>query len=97
MEEKTNLIIKCPFYSLIRKNMIACEGLIDNTCMTTRFPSAAVMREHIGNYCSKENGGKCPLAVNLYEKYDRIEEERVKRAIEKAKEMQLSAVGRRNS
>lgn len=85
MEEKNNEEIGCPFFSFIRKNMIACEGLIDNTCMTTRFPSAAHMKSHINKYCSKADGGKCPLAVNLYEKYDKIEEERVRQAIEKAK------------
>lgn len=65
--------IRCPFFSHIYRNMIACEGFIEGTCMTTSFPSAAAAKEHTGAYCEKEDGGKCPLALSLYDKYEKLE------------------------
>ena len=94
MKEKINILIKCPFYLFMRNTMMACEGLNGDACMTTKFPSVVSMMEHIDNCCSKANGGKCPLAMKLYEKYDRMEEERVKQAIDRARKMQLLASDR---
>ena len=67
-------LIKCPFFMKENVDYICCEGFVKNTSMLTKFPTSQAKREHEKKFCYKEDGGKCPLAVNLYEKYKKIEE-----------------------
>lgn len=73
MEHYSKADIKCPYFLYFKKDILCCEGLIGNTCMTTRFDSMGNMSKHIKQFCKKEDGGKCPLALNLYDKYERLE------------------------
>ncbi len=74
MTERQQANVKCPFFLDSRKTMIECESLIGSAAMLTRFPNVPAMLEHVANYCEKEDGGKCPLALNLYDKYARLEQ-----------------------
>ena len=74
MTEKQEAAVKCPFYIASRKTTLECESVIGSTAMLTRFPSVSAMNEHVRRYCSREDGGKCPLAMNLYDKDLRLEE-----------------------
>lgn len=81
MTEKQQAAIKCPFFVDSRKNTLECESFIGSAAMLTRFPDVPAMMEHVERCCAKEDGGKCPLALNLYDKYtrlERLEQERAK-------------------
>ncbi len=76
--------IQCPFFVSESKLLLCCEGLLDTTCMTTSFPEKEAKLQHIDCFCRKKDGGNCPMATSLFEKYRRIgekqtEEERLKR------------------
>ena len=73
MTEKQQASVKCPFFVGSRKNSIECESFIGSAAMLTRFSDVAAMTSHVGRYCVKEDGGTCPLAMNLYDKYARLE------------------------
>ena len=64
-------LIKCPFFIKENVDYICCEGYIKNTSMLTRFPNSALKREHEKKYCYKEDGGRCPMARQLYAKYEK--------------------------
>lgn len=77
-------VIQCPFYISEAKHLLCCEGLFDTTCMTTSFPDKKAKAQHIDSFCSKIDGGGCPMADSLFEKYKRLgekqsDEERLKR------------------
>ena len=74
MTEKQEAGIKCPFFIGSHKNTLECESVIGSAAMLTRFPSVSAMNEHVKRYCAREDGGKCPLAMTLYDKYLRLEE-----------------------
>ncbi len=74
MTEKQQAAIKCPFFVDSRKNTLECESFIGSAAMLTRFPDVPAMMEHVERCCAKEDGGKCPLALNLYDKYARLEQ-----------------------
>ena len=81
MTEKQEAAVKCPFFVGSWKNTIQCESMIGSAAMLTRFPEGGALREHVRRYCAKEDGGACPLAMNLYDKYarlERLERERAK-------------------
>lgn len=69
MNKTIECLIKCPFYQSEHEKYITCEGFIANTCMVTRFASSKTKRLHINENCSLENGGNCPMAKSLFEKY----------------------------
>lgn len=69
MNKTIDCLIKCPFYQSQKENYIACEGFLPNTCMVTRFPDKANKRSHLKNNCYLEDGGSCPMAKSLFEKY----------------------------
>ena len=73
--------IKCPFFKREAKNLLCCEGYIEGTCMTTSFRSRGAALQYISDNCSEIDGGSCPMAKNLYEKYRllELEEERKER------------------
>ena len=73
MTEKQHALVKCPFFVDSRKTAIECESLIGSAAMYTRFPDVPALLAHVEKYCAKEDGGKCPLAMNLYDKYARLE------------------------
>ncbi len=73
MTEKQHANVKCPFFLDSHRETIRCESLIGSAAMLTRFSSVADMTAHVNRYCVKEDGGKCPLAMNLYDKYRRLE------------------------
>lgn len=74
MTERQENTVKCPFYIASRRNILECESFIGSAAMLTRFPDVSAMSEHVRKYCSREDGGKCPLAMNLYDKYLRLEQ-----------------------
>ena len=74
MTEKQQALIKCPFFVSSHRFTIECESMIGSAAMLTKFPTVADMAQHVRRYCCKEDGGKCPLAMNLYDKYERLEE-----------------------
>ena len=81
MTEKQEAAVKCPFFVGSWKNTIQCESMIGSAAMLTRFPDGAALKCHVKKYCAKEDGGTCPLAMNLYDKYEqseRLEQERRK-------------------
>ena len=63
-------LVKCPFYQFERGGLIACEGYVKNTCMSTQFPDAAQKKAYLRRHCFHEDGGGCFLAAGLYRKYD---------------------------
>ncbi len=77
--------IQCPFFITEKNNILCCEGFVDGTCMTTKFPEIKMKTEHIKNHCFRIDGGKCPLASNLYSKYKLKEEKEEKEREERAK------------
>ena len=82
MTEKQEANVRCPFFLDSRKTVIQCESFIGSAAMLTRFPNVPAMLAHVEKYCAKEDGGKCPLALNLYDKYarlEKLEQEREKR------------------
>ena len=81
MTEKQIALVKCPFFVGSRKTAIECESFIGSAAMYSRFPDVPAMLAHVEKYCSKEDGGRCPLAMNLYDKYARLE--RIEREREK--------------
>ena len=88
MTEKQETAIKCPFFVKTWGNALECESLIGSSAMLTKFASAAAMKEHARRCCALEDGGRCPLAMNLYDKYRRREELEKKRDRER-REMYL--------
>ncbi len=66
--------IQCPFFKCTAKNLLCCEGFVDGTCMTTAFSDRSIAHQYISDNCSKVDGGRCPMAMNLFEKYRRIQE-----------------------
>jgi len=71
MANKTiEALVKCPFYTFERGNVIACEGVPKNTCMTTRFPGGKEKHAYLKAHCYHEDGHGCFLADSLYKKYD---------------------------
>ena len=75
MTAKQETIVKCPFYMGSRRDTIECESFIGHTVMLTRFCSVSEMMRHVRQFCVREDGGECPLAVNLYDKYARLEQQ----------------------
>lgn len=73
MTEKQQVHVKCPFFLDSHRFTIECESLIGSAAMLTRFPTIADLTAHVARYCMKEDGGRCPLAMNLYDKYRRLE------------------------
>ncbi|MBQ3538088.1 MAG: hypothetical protein IJA39_05850 [Clostridia bacterium] len=77
--------IKCPFYQGFRNSVLCCEGIVDKTCMTTKFPSVNARTDYIKAHCFSADGNGCVFARELYEKYRKIEEaedrKRIKNAI----------------
>ena len=73
MTAKQEAMIKCPFFRGSRKDTIECESFIGSAAMLTRFSDVAAMTEHVRQYCVREDGGRCPLAMNLYDKYEQLE------------------------
>lgn len=77
--------IKCPFYQGFRNSVLCCEGIVDKTCMTTKFPSVNARTDYIKAHCFFADGKGCVFARELYEKYRKIEEaedrKRIKNAI----------------
>lgn len=73
MTAKQEAIIKCPFFQGSRKDIIACESYIGSAVMLTKFADVAAMSEHVRQYCVREDGGRCPLAMSLYDKYEQLE------------------------
>ena len=73
MTEKQESTIKCPFFVKTWGNSLECESLIGSSAMLTKFTSAAAMKEHVRRCCAMEDGGRCLLAMNLYDKYRRLE------------------------
>lgn len=69
MNKAVECTIKCPFYQSEKEKYITCEGFIKNTCMVTSFPNLKSKHEHIKRNCSLEDGGRCPMAQNLFAKY----------------------------
>ncbi len=70
MANKTvEALIKCPFYLNESRNLLSCEGVFKNTCMTTRFADAESKKEHLKRNCFFEDGGACPMAKSLFAKY----------------------------
>ena len=82
MRISIDTIIRCPFFQHFEKNLLCCEGVVDNTCMTTRFCDRNAALDHIAHSCSEIDGGRCPLAQNLFEKYRLIAEENEKAELE---------------
>lgn len=75
MRFSIDTIIRCPFFQQLDKNLLCCEGFVDNTCMTTKFPDRDSTLRHIAYNCTELDGGRCPLAKNLFEKYRLIEQQ----------------------
>lgn len=73
MRAREKELIKCPFYTDDSHLTLICEGFIENTVMLSKFAGPEQMQSHIKSFCMKEDGGKCPLALNLYDKYERYE------------------------
>ncbi len=67
-------LIQCPFFRKETKNLLCCEGFIEGTCMTTSFRDRGSALDYISANCSRRDGGSCPLAANLFEKYKKIQE-----------------------
>lgn len=66
--------IKCPFYQGFKNSVLCCEGIVDKTCMTTKFPSVNARTDYIRSHCFFVDGKDCVFARELYEKYKKIEE-----------------------
>ena len=62
-------LIMCPFFKKETKNLLCCEGYIDGTCMTTSFRSRNEALQYISDNCADVDGGHCPLAKNLYDRF----------------------------
>lgn len=75
MNYSVSAIIQCPFFLQEKKNLLCCEGFVEGTCMTTAFKDRKSSLQYISDNCSRIDGGSCPMAMNLYEKYRRIQEE----------------------
>ena len=87
MTEKQEASVKCPFYMRSWKNTLECESFIGSTAMLTRFGSVKALLEHVKTFCAQEDGGACPLAMNLYDKYARLEQ------IERERNLARQAMG----
>ena len=74
MKNYVTAIIQCPFFKSERKNLLCCEGFIEGTCMTTAFSSRQAALNYISDNCSHKDGGRCPLAMNLFGKYEALRE-----------------------
>lgn len=72
MRNSAETIIQCPFFKFETKNLLCCEGFVDGTCMTTSFKDRKSALDYISDNCSNMNGGRCPLAMNLFSKYQKI-------------------------
>lgn len=83
MTEKQETAVKCPFFEGSWKNTIQCESMIGSAAMLTRFSDGTALKTHVKRFCSKEDGGTCPLAMNLYDKYRRLESLERERAKER--------------
>ena len=83
MNATEEISIKCPFFCESEKLTVSCESFIGNTVMLTKFRTLTDFRHHIRDCCSQEDGGECPLAMNLYDKYERAEALREKREKER--------------
>ncbi len=66
--------IQCPFFKHETKNLLCCEGFVEGTCMTTAFKNRSSALQYISENCEKIDGGSCPMAINLFEKYRKIQE-----------------------
>ena len=78
--------IQCPFFVTERENLLCCEGFVDGTCMTTKFPDTKAKTRHIKANCFLRNGGKCPMATSLFEKYEKIEAAEEEKRLEKIRQ-----------
>ena len=70
----TEALIQCPFFKHEKRNLLCCEGFVDGTCMTTAFRSRDSALQYISDNCSRIDGGNCPMALNLFGKYQRLRE-----------------------
>ncbi len=75
MNNSIQCFIQCPFFLSEKNNLLCCEGYIDSTCMTTRFPSRDAKTAYIKENCFKMDGGGCYMAKELFDKYRRLEAE----------------------
>lgn len=78
--------ILCPFFMTERENLLCCEGFVEGTCMTTKFPDTKSKTQHIRANCFHRDGGSCPMAISLFEKYKAYEEKEEAEKIRKIRE-----------
>lgn len=61
--------VKCPFYKGESKNIIKCEGAINDIC-TQPFRSKKKKEIHKSEYCNTFNCKECPYYKMLNQKYE---------------------------
>lgn len=74
MRNSADAIIQCPFFKYETRNLLCCEGFVDGTCMTTSFSDRRAAMDYISRNCSETDGGACPMAKSLFDKYKKIQE-----------------------
>lgn len=75
MRNSVSAVIQCPFFRKEMKNLLCCEGFVEGTCMTTSFADRRSALDYISANCTHKNGGNCPMASKLFEKYSRLHSE----------------------
>lgn len=78
MRKSAEAIIQCPFFKKELRNLLCCEGFVEGTCMTTAFSDRKAALDYISDNCTRMDGGSCPMAKNLFAKYDKIRAEEEK-------------------
>lgn len=82
MNNSIQCFIQCPFFVNEKNNLLCCEGYVDSTCMTTRFPSRDAQISYIKENCFRMDGGSCHMAKELFNKYKSLEEAEKRRKIQ---------------
>lgn len=63
--------IKCPFYSVHRKRLIYCEGIVARARTTSQcFGSLSECRSHIECHCMHVDGAGCEVYKAIMKKYE---------------------------
>ena len=78
MRKSAEAIIQCPFFKKELRNLLCCEGFVEGTCMTTAFSDRKAALDYISDNCTRMDGGSCPMAKNLFAKYEKIRAEEEK-------------------
>lgn len=69
MNESIEAKVECPFYLRSTKRSIVCEGITEQTELTSKFDTEMAKTYHHLDFCSYRTFKNCPVYLAIIKKY----------------------------